>query len=361
MSIVTVRPAAECRYDVLSLGEVMLRLDPGEERVRSTRHFRVWEGGGEYNVARGLRRCFGMRAGIATALARNEVGLLLEDLILQGGVDMSLVRWVAYDGIGRAVRNGLNFTERGLGPRGALGCSDRGHSAASQIRPGDFDWDAIFGATGVRWFHTGGIFAGLSESTGQVAIEAAKAARKHGTIISYDLNYRPSLWQGFGGLDKCRAVNREIAGHVDVLFGGAWHLATCLGYDLAGGKGDADDFSRLAAAAAADFPNLKIVAGSLRHVHSASSNDWGGVCWVSGRTYAARQRVGLQILDTVGGGDAFAAGVIHGLTTSDDAQWAVELGAAHGALVMTTPGDNSSASLEEVESLARGGDARIER
>ncbi len=361
MSLVTTRSAEACRYDLLALGEVMLRLDPGEDRVRMARRFRAWEGGGEYNVARGLARCFRMRTGVATALAENEVGLLIADLIRQGGVDMSLVKWVPYDGIGYAVRNGLNFTERGYGVRGAIGCSDRGHTAASQIKPGNFDWDQIFGESGVRWFHTGGIFAGLSASTAAVVIEAAISARQHGTIVSYDLNYRPSLWQRSGGLEQCRAVNREMAAYVDVLFGGAWQLATCLGYELADGKSDADNFRQAASRAATDFGNLRVVAGSLRKVHSASVNDWGGVCWIDGRTYLSGQRSALQILDTVGGGDGFASGMVYGMMTSDDPQWAVELGAAHGALVMTTPGDNSSASVEEVEALARGADAHIDR
>ena len=187
-----------CAHDVLALGEVMLRLDPGEGRIRTARSFRATEGGGEYNVARGLSRVFGLRSTLVTGLVDNEVGRLLEELILAGGVDTSLVRWTAYDGIGRSVRNGLNFTERGFGVRGALGVSDRANSAASQLRPGDVDWDFIFGELGVRWFHTGGIFTGLSATTPEVAHEAMLAARRQGTIVSYDLNYRPSLWQATG-------------------------------------------------------------------------------------------------------------------------------------------------------------------
>src|SRR3954452_1033084 len=186
----TLRPAEECRYDEVSLGEIMLRLDPGDGRIRTTRSFRVWEGGGEYNVARGLRRCFGLRTGVVTAFADNEVGRLVEDLILTGGVDTSFVRWVPYDGVGRSVRNGLNFTERGFGVRGATGTSDRGHTAASQLKAGDIDWDHLFGDLGVRWFHTGGISAGLSETTPDVVTEAVAAAHRHGTVVSYDLNYR---------------------------------------------------------------------------------------------------------------------------------------------------------------------------
>ena len=193
MATIELKPASACKYDILSLGEIMIRLDPGDERIHTTRHFRVWEGGGEYNVARGLRRCFGKRAAVVTASVDNPVGRLLEDLILQGGVSTEYIKWVPYDGIGRKVRVGLNFTERGFGVRAAVGCSDRAHSAASQLGKGDIDWDAIFARDGIRWFHTGGIFAGLSETTRDVILEAVTAAKKHGTIVSYDLNYRNSL------------------------------------------------------------------------------------------------------------------------------------------------------------------------
>ncbi len=206
------RPAEECAFDLVALGEVMLRLDPGEGRVRTARSFRVWEGGGEYNVARGLRRCFGLRTAVVTALADNDVGRLLEDLVLQGGVDTSLVRWAPFDGVGRTVRNGLNFTERGFGVRGAIGVSDRGHTAASQLKAGDVDWEHLFGTLGVRWFHTGGIFAALSETTPAVVEEAMSAAARHGTIVSYDLNYRPSLWKAVGGVERAREVNRSSLG-----------------------------------------------------------------------------------------------------------------------------------------------------
>jgi len=212
-----IKPASDCKFDQLSLGEVMLRLDPGEGRVRTARHFTVWEGGGEYNTSRGLRKCFGLRTAVCTAFVDNEVGHLVEDFIMQGGVATDFIKWRDDDGIGRTVRNGLNFTERGFGLRGAVGVSDRGHTAASQLKPGDFDWNHIFGQLGVRWLHTGGIFAALSETTAQLVIDAVKAAKKHGTIVSYDLNYRPSLWKSIGGQKKAREVNREIAKYVDVM------------------------------------------------------------------------------------------------------------------------------------------------
>lgn len=366
MSSLKVKPAEDCRYDILSLGEVMLRLDPGEGRIRTARSFKAWEGGGEYNVARGLRRCFSQRAALVTAFARNEIGLLMEDFILQGGVDTSLIKWVDYDGIGREVRNGINFTERGFGARGAVGCSDRGLTAASQLKPGDIDWEHIFGTFGVRWFHTGGIFAALSETTGPVAIEAAKAAAKHGTIVSYDLNFRPSLWKGFGGVERCREVNREIARHVDVMLGNEEDFTQCLGFEVEGvdeGLTDleASAFHRMMATAVETFPNFKAAATTMRGVKSATVNDWGAVCWVDGKFYTSVQRENLEILDRVGGGDSFASGFIYGLMILGDPQEAVEFGAAHGALAMTTPGDTTMASLAEVQKLAGGGSARVDR
>src|SRR3984885_12850881 len=240
-------PDAACRWDCLSLGEVMLRLDPGENRIHTTRQFQVWEGGGEYNVARGLRRCFGLRTAIATALAENPIGHLVEDLILQGGVDSSLIHWIPYDGVGRTVRNGLNFTERGYGVRAAAGCSDRGHTAISQVKRGDFNWDWIFGSeNGTRWFHTGGIFAALSSSTAEVAVDAMDAARKNGTPISYDLNFRDSLWKSIGGKAKAQEVNREIVRKVDLLLGNEEDFSAMLGVQL---RGDSDDFAELPIAA----------------------------------------------------------------------------------------------------------------
>ena len=366
MQSLEVRPAADCRYDILSLGEVMLRLDPGEGRIRTTRQFRVWEGGGEYNVARGLRRCFGQRAAVVTAFARNEVGLLLEDLVLQGGLDTQFINWIDYDGIGRGARNGLNFTERGFGIRGAVGCSDRGHTAVSQLKKGSINWEHIFGDLGVRWFHTGGIFAALSETTGDVVIEAAQAAKRHGTTVSYDLNYRPSLWKGFGGLEKCREVNREIAKYVDVMIGNEEDFTACLGLGIEGAAEDLTDldvgaFKKMITKAIADYPNFKATATTLRGVKTATINDWGAMCWVDGNFYTAAHRPALEIMDRVGGGDSFASGFIYGLMNLDDPQLAVEYGAAHGALAMTTPGDTTMASLAEVEKIVAGGGARVDR
>ena len=344
----------------------MLRLDPGDTRVRCARSFRAWEGGGEYNVARGLRRCFGMNTGVVTALAQNDIGYLIEDFILQGGVDTSMIRWVPYDGIGRKVRNGLNFTERGFGVRGALGISDRANTAASQLKPGDIDWDEIFGRRGSRWFHTGGIFAALSESTAEVVIEAVKAAKKYGTIVSYDLNYRASLWRDIGGKERAQDVNREIAPYIDVMIGNEEDFTACLGFevgntDKALKKLDLDGYRAMMNEVAATYPNFKVIATTLREVRSATVNDWSAMAWSEGRIVKSRAYPALEIYDRVGGGDSFASGLIYGLLTTNDVEKAVNYGAAHGALAMTTPGDTSMARLNEVENLMNNGSARVQR
>ncbi len=362
---ITIKAKEKCRWDAVSLGEVMLRFDPGDRRIWTTRHFEVSEGGGEYNVARGLKRCFGMNTAIVTAVADNPVGRLLEDLFYQGGVDQSLVRWVAYDSVGRTVRNGLNFTEKGFGVRPALGCSDRGHTAASQLKPGDINWEEIFGTQGVRWFHTGGIFCALSESTPDVAIEALQIARKHGTIISYDLNYRESLWKAIGGKKRAQEVNRRLAPLVDVMLGNEEDFSAALGFEVGGldehiSNVEAEAFKKMIASVVKEFP-FKVVATTLRKAKTASFNDWGAICYTDGSFYEARWRENLQIYDRVGGGDSFASGLIYGFLSGQGAQWAVECGAAHGALAMTTPGDTTMVTLKEVMQVMRGGGARIAR
>jgi len=365
MNAITI-PASQRRWDCLSLGEVMLRLDPGEGRIHTARSFQVWEGGGEYNVARGLRRCFGLRTGIVTALAENPVGRLVEDFILQGGVDTSLIKWVPYDGVGRTVRNGLNFTERGYGVRAAVGCSDRGNTAVSQVKPGDFDWESIFGdQNGAKWLHTGGIFAALSASTAEVAVEAMDAARQHGTPISYDLNFRDSLWKSIGGKAKAQEVNREIVRKVDLLLGNEEDFSAMLGVAI---KGVGEDFAELPIAGyeemlrevAVAYPNLKLIASTLRTAHTASRNAWGAIALYEDKIVHVPQR-DIDILDRVGGGDSFASGLIYGLLAGKGIEYAVRCGVAHGALAMTTPGDTSMATLAEVERAIKGGSARIAR
>jgi 2-dehydro-3-deoxygluconokinase len=361
-----IKPKEECRWDIVSLGEVMLRLDPGDGRIHTARTFQVWEGGGEYNVARGLKRCFGLDAAIVTALADNPVGRLVQDLIYQGGVDQSHVRWVKFDGVGRTVRNGLNFTERGFGVRAALGCSDRGHTAVSQLKPGDVDWEKIFGDEGARWFHTGGIFCALSETTPSVAREAMEAAKRHGTIISYDLNYRDSLWESIGGRERAQQVNRELAPLVDVMLGNEEDFTACLGFEVEGvdehlSKLDVQNFRHMIERAVKEFSNFKVVATTLRNAKTATINDWGAVCYVDGELYQAATRENLEIFDRVGGGDSFASGLIYGFLAGKEPQYAVECGAAHGALAMTTPGDTTMATLAEVERVMKGGSARVAR
>ena len=354
-----------CRWDLVSLGEVMLRFDPGEYRIWTTRQFAVSEGGGEYNVARGLKRCFGMDTAIVTAFAKNPVGSLLQDLIYQGGVDASLIKWVDYDGVGRKVRNGLNFTERGFGVRAALGCSDRGHTAIAALKPGEIDWEEIFGKQGARWLHTGGIFCALSETTPEVAMEAMRAAKKHGAAVSYDLNYRDSLWRSFGGKKRAQEVNRRIAPMVDVMLGNEEDFSAALGYEVRGTDEhlsalDPEGFKEMIAKVVKDFP-FQVVATTLRKATTATRNDWGAICYADGKFYQARNRENLEILDRVGGGDSFASGLIYGFLAGKDAQFAVECGAAHGALAMTTPGDTTMATLEEVLQVMKGAGARIAR
>ena len=366
MSKLNIRPKEQCQWDLVSLGEVMLRLDPGEERVSTTRHFRVWEGGGEYNVARGLRRCFGLESAVVTALADNPVGRLLEDLMLEGGVSLKYVRWVPYDGVGRSVRNGLNFTERGFGVRAALGCSDRGHTAVSQLKPGEIDWQQIFSEDGARWFHTGGIFCALSESTPLVAVEAMQAAKQNGAIISYDLNYRASLWKSIGGKTKAQEVNRRLAPYVDVMLGNEEDFTAALGFSVSGldeqhSKLETAGFKKMIEAVVKEYPSMAVIATTLRNAKTATRNDWGALCYHEGKFYEAPLRENLEIYDRVGGGDSFASGLIYGFLSGKDAQWSVECGAAHGAMAMTTPGDTSMATLPEVLHAMSSRTARIER
>ena len=335
------RPKEECMYDAVSLGEVMLRLDPGEGRIRTARSFRAWEGGGEYNVIRGLRKCFGMKTAVLTALADNEVGKLLEDLMMQG-------------------------TERGFGIRGAKGCSDRANTAISQAKPEDFDFEYLFGTLGVRWLHTGGIYAAISEQTCETVLAAIKTAKKYGTIVSYDLNYRPSMWSAIGGQAKAQEVNKEIAQYVDVMIGNEEDFTACLGFEIEGNDANLkelnlDGYKKMIGEAAKVYPNFKVVATTLRTVRTATVNDWSAICWADGEIYKAKQYDGLEIMDRVGGGDSFASGLVYGLMTTGDPEKAVNYGAAHGALAMTTPGDTTMASVDEVEGVMGGAGARVAR
>lgn len=362
----TVKPREQCQWDAVSLGEVMLRLDPGAGRIRTAREFKVWEGGGEYNVVRGLRRCFGLRTAAVTALVDNEIGRLLEDLMLQGGVDLSHVKWVPFDGTGRDSRIGLNFTERGFGLRAAVGCSDRGHSAASQLKPGDIDWNRLFKTEGARWLHCGGIFAALSATTADLTIEAMEAARAAGTLISYDLNFRASLWKSQGGTKRAVEVNRKIASLVDVMIGNEEDFTAALGFEVPGMDAhlsnlDPANFKKMIADATRMYPNFKAVATTLRNAKTATVNDWGAILYTDGQFHQSMLRENLEIFDRVGGGDSFASGLIYGFLTGKAPQECVEYGAAHGALAMTTPGDTSMVTVKEVEAIIKGKGARVIR
>jgi len=355
-----------CRWDAISLGEVMLRLDPGDMRVRTARNFAVWEGGGEYNVARGLKKCFGMRTAVVTALVENDIGYLINDLICQGGVDTRFIKWLPFDGTGTAARNGLNFTERGFGIRGARGVSDRGHTAVSKMKKGDIDWKKIFHEDGCRWFHCGGIFSALSDTTPDVTIEAMKAAKESGTIISYDLNYRPSLWKSRGGEKAAREINSEIVKYVDVIIGNEEDFTAALGFSVEGldekcTNLNTENFRKMIIEVVKTFPNIKCAATTLRKVKSAGINDWGAILYDNGNFFEAQNREDLEIYDRVGGGDSFASGLIYGYLTARKTGDIVEYGAAHGALAMTTPGDTSMVLLSEVEDLVNGGGSRVNR
>jgi 2-dehydro-3-deoxygluconokinase len=366
MSELIIKPASEAQWDCVSFGEIMLRLDPGFGRVRNARSFQVWEGGGEYNVARAIRKCWQKRAAVVTALPRNDLGWLVEDFILQGGVDNSHCIWRDFDGLGRNTRVGLNFTEKGFGIRPALGCSDRANSAASQIKPGEVNWEKLFGEEGVRWFHTGGIFAALAANTAEAVIEAVEAAKKHGTVVSYDLNYRASLWKSQGGKEAAQRVNKAIAKYVDVMIGNEEDFTACLGFEVEGADEHltsikTDSFAKMIQKAVDAYPNFRVAATTLRNAKTATINDWSAILWYQGKIYESMKRDNLEIYDRVGGGDGFASGLIYGFLEGKGPQAAVEYGAAHGALAMTTPGDTSMARIEEVEAAMKGKGARVIR
>ena len=353
-------------YDLISLGEVMLRMDPVESRVRCAREFKVYEGGGEYNVARSLRKCFRMKTAVITSLVNNDVGLLIEDLMCQGGVDTSMVCWIGNTLNDKYVRNGLNFTERGFGIRGALGISDRKYTAASMIKPDTFDWETIFRDHKIRWFHTGGIFAALSPDTSDTVIRAVRCAKKHGIPVSYDLNYRPSLWNDNGGMEHAHEVNGKIARYVDVIIGNEEDYSACLGFETGDSSGnydnlDINDYCKMVERVSKKYENLELIATTLRTVKSASLNDWTALAYYDNKIYKAKDYYNLEILDRVGGGDSFAAGLVYGLLSDKGVQYALECGTSHGVLAMTTPGDASMASVDEVEKLMHGGGARIKR
>lgn len=349
-----IKSKENCRWDAVSLGEVLLRFDPGDERIHTTRDFRVFDGGGEYNVARNLSKTFRQKTAVVTALADNALGRLAENLIWQGGVDASEILWRESDGKGENTRNGIYFIERGFGLRPPASCFDRANTAVSQLKTGDIDWRKIFGELGSRWFHTGGVFTGLSETTPEAAAEAMQIARETGAIVSYDLNYRDSLWKTRGGRDAANELNRELLKHADACFG-------VFDFDSKLSNYNKENFRSAAEKMLADFPNLKAVVSTLREVHTAGRHDLSAVCYLDKQLYKARDYQNIEVFDRVGSGDAFASGFIYGLLAGNDAQYAIECGTAHGVLVMTTPGDNSMSTLTEVENLISGSGAVANR
>lgn len=350
MSLLQIKKT-ETAWDLASLGEVMLRFDPGAERLHNTRNFRVWEGGGEYNVARGLSKVFRKNTTIITALVKNSLGDLAEDLIMQGGVDVSNILWREDSA---EVRNGLYFIERGFGLMSPKSCFDRENTAISQAQAGDFDWRNIFKEKGARWLHTGGVFTGLSVATPEVAKSAMKAARENGTIVSYDLNYRDSLWKNRGGKNEANKLNKKLLPFADVVFGLPDYASSIVDFDKKG-------FRAAARKLRDDFPNLKYIATTFREAKSAGLHNLTAACFSDGEVFKAPRFPDVQVFDRVGSGDSFASGFIYGMLENKGAQYAVECGTAHSCLAMTTPGDNSMARLDEIEKLMSGGDSNVVR
>jgi 2-dehydro-3-deoxygluconokinase len=342
------------RWELVSLGEVLLRFDCGEDRIHTANNFRVFDGGGEYNVARNLAKVFRQKTAIVTALADNALGRLAENLIGQGGVDAGEIIWREHDGSGANTRNGLYFIERGFGLRAPASSFDRANTAVSQLKSGDVDWKRIFEREKARWFHTGGIFVGLSETTFDVALEAVKAARENGAIVSYDLNYRDSLWKNKGGKEAANKINRKLLPFADVVFGVPDYAPKFANFDV-------EAFSQASRRLQNEFPNLQVVTTTLREVKSASLHNLSAAAFSGGEVFKAKDYFDVQIFDRVGSGDAYASGFIYGLLHGENTQYALECGTAHAALSMTTPGDNSMSKLSEIEALIRGGDSNVIR
>jgi len=352
-----------CQLDFLALGAVVHRLDPGVVPFRKARSVEIHVSGGEYNVAANLSDCFGLRAGIATAMPRYPIGELVQARIREMGVS-PFYKWFEHDGV-RGPNIATVYSDRGYGVRPPVVFYNRSNEAGALLRPGDFDWKAIF-ANGVRWFHSGGIFAALSETTSELIIEGMQAARAAGTVNSFDLNYRARLWTPIGGEKKAQQTFRRIAMHVDALIGNEEDLQKGLGIagpEVAGkstSKLDPESFFQMIERVVAEFPNIRMVATTLREVHSANHHDWAAVLWLDGHRYVS-PTCRLDVLDRIGGGDGFAAGLIYGLIDGRPPDEALRLGWAHGALLTTFPGDVTMARLAEVEAFARGGSARVQR
>ena len=351
-----------CEFDFLSLGALVHRLDPGVIPFRKARSLDVHVSGGEYNVAANLADCFGLKTGIATAMVNYPIAELVQTRVRETGVT-PFYKWFEHDGV-RGPNIATVYSDRGHGVRAPVVFYNRANEAGALLKPGDFDWPKMF-ARGVRWFHSGGIFASLSETTSELIIEGMQAAKASGAINSFDLNYRAKLWASVGGEKKGQQVIRHIAGNIDALFGNEEDLQKGLGIagpevDTSKSKLDPDAFFKLIDRVVAQHPNIKLVATTLREVHSTNCHDWAAVLWLNGKRYVS-PTCSLNVHDRIGGGDGFAAGLIYGLINGRSPDEALRLGWAHGALLTTFPGDITMARLEEVEAFAKGGSARVQR
>lgn len=367
MAGVTVRNDP-CSLDFLSLGALVHRLDPGVIPFRKARSVEIHVSGGEYNVAANLADCFGLRTGIATAMVNYGIGELVQTRVRETGVT-PFYKWFEHDGV-RGPNIATVYSDRGHGVRGPVVFYNRANEAGALLKPGDFEWAKIF-AGGVRWFHSGGIFAALSPTTSELIVEGMQAARSAGAVVSFDLNYRPKLWATAGGEAKAHQVLRRIAGSVDALVGNEEDLQKGLGIDETEGdrnakqdaaaKGlDPDTFFKLIERVVQQFPNIKLVGTTLREVHSSNRHDWAAVLWLDGQRFVS-PTCSLDVLDRIGGGDGFSAGLIYGLLAGRSPEESLRLGWAHGALITTYHGDVTNATLAEVEALAKGGSARVQR
>jgi 2-dehydro-3-deoxygluconokinase len=351
-----------CDFDFLSLGALVHRLDPGEIPFRKAHMAEIHVSGGEYNVAANLSDCFGLRTGICTAMVDYPIGELVRGRVREMGVT-PIYKWFEHDGV-RGPNIATVYSDRGHGVRPPVVFYNRANEAGALLKRGDFDWSKIFKG-GTRWFHSGGIFAALSETTSELIIEGMEAAKASGAINSFDLNYRAKLWSSVGGIKRAHEVLRRVAGNIDVLVGNEEDLQKGLGIagpDVAETKSklDPDAFFQLIDRVVEQFPNIKLVATTLREVHSTNRHDWAAVLWLEGQRLVS-PTCQLDVLDRIGGGDGFAAGFIYGLINGRPAEEALRLGWAHGALLTTFPGDVTMARLPEVEALAKGGSARVQR
>ncbi|MFO0913013.1 MAG: sugar kinase [Pirellulales bacterium] len=352
----------DCALDFLSLGALVHRLDPGVIPFRRARSFDIHVSGGEYNVAANLSDCFGLKTGICSAMVNNGIGELVQARVREMGVT-PFYKWFKHDGV-RGPNIATVYSDRGQGVRAPVVFYNRANEAGAMLKPGDFDWDALF-KSGVRWFHSGGIFAALSDTTSELIIEAMQAAKRHGAVTSFDLNYRAKLWDALGGLQKGQERIGRIVAHVDALIGNEEDLQMGLGVkgpDVVKEKSklDPQTFFGMIDNVTKKFPSVKLVATTLREVHSTNRHDWAAVLWLNGQSYVS-PTCELDVIDRIGGGDGFAAGLIYGLINGRPAEEALRLGWAHGALLTTFPGDVTMAKLPEVESLAKGGSARVQR